>query len=209
MHNIVIAALSPAAPMSCVSCMRVLSSDNFCLIRYSGERVAQLTCSINLELPKEAIVVGTKGTLKLPAPFWCPTKLETPSVSVKWGWSRLLPTSCWPHSQTSPSRGGGLGILAVLDSASSAVLCIGSCWCTILYRIAGNFCMVQISCFSWIGWLPWNKNRRNCDVIYAIDWRSTWRRCENLNHKKFFWRANMQFCEILYQEKFPAIWHEI
>ena len=50
--------------------------------RYSGERAAQLTCSINLELPKEAIVVGTKGTLKLPAPFWCPTKLETPSVSV-------------------------------------------------------------------------------------------------------------------------------
>ena len=43
-----------------------------------------MTCSINLELPKEAIVVGTKGTLKLPAPFWCPTKLETPSVSIQY-----------------------------------------------------------------------------------------------------------------------------
>ena len=48
--------------------------------RYSGEKVAQLICSINLKLPKEAIVVGTKGTLKLPSPFWCPTKLETPTI---------------------------------------------------------------------------------------------------------------------------------
>ena len=48
--------------------------------RYSGERVAHLTCSINLALPNEAIVVGTKGSLKLPAPFWCSTKLETNTV---------------------------------------------------------------------------------------------------------------------------------
>ena len=57
--------------------------DDFATItlRYSGERVAQLTSSICLDLPNEAVVVGTKGRLKLHSPFWCPTKLETPTVS--------------------------------------------------------------------------------------------------------------------------------
>ena len=50
-------------------------------LKYPGERVAQLMCGFCLEPPKEAVVIGTKGTLKLPARFWCPTKLETPSVS--------------------------------------------------------------------------------------------------------------------------------
>lgn len=45
------------------------------------EAGAQLTCSINLELPNDAIAVGTNGILKLPAPFRCPTKLETRSFS--------------------------------------------------------------------------------------------------------------------------------
>ncbi len=43
--------------------------------------MAHLACSFNLQLKNEAVVVGTKGILKLPSPFWCPTKLETPSVS--------------------------------------------------------------------------------------------------------------------------------
>lgn len=50
-------------------------------LKYSGERVAQLACSINLVMPKEAVVIGSKGTLKLCPPFWCPTRLETPTVS--------------------------------------------------------------------------------------------------------------------------------
>ena len=50
-------------------------------LKYPGERVAQLLCGFCLEPTKEAVVIGTKGTLKLPAHFWCPTKLETPSVS--------------------------------------------------------------------------------------------------------------------------------
>ena len=58
------------------------NNNYFLIFRYSGERVAQLTCSVNLDLPNEATVVGTKGALKLPGPFWCPTKLETPSVCV-------------------------------------------------------------------------------------------------------------------------------
>ena len=52
-------------------------------LKYSGERVAQLTCTIGLDLPNEAIVVGTKGTLKLPCPFWCPSKLETPTGTLE------------------------------------------------------------------------------------------------------------------------------
>ena len=45
---------------------------------YSGGRVAQLTCSVIVDLPCEALVSGTKGDLKVPKRFWCPTKLETP-----------------------------------------------------------------------------------------------------------------------------------
>ncbi len=48
--------------------------------RYSRQRVAQLTCSFNLNLPGEAHFIGTEGVLKLPQTFWCPSKLETPSV---------------------------------------------------------------------------------------------------------------------------------
>ena len=55
--------------------------DDFAAItlKYSGERVAQLTSSIGMTLKTEAVVVGTKGTLRLPFPFWCPSKVETPT----------------------------------------------------------------------------------------------------------------------------------
>ena len=45
---------------------------------YPGNRIAQLTCSFITDLSLEAIVSGTKGQLKVPKRFWCPTKLETP-----------------------------------------------------------------------------------------------------------------------------------
>ena len=51
-------------------------------LKYSGERVAQLSCSIGVDLINEAVVYGTKGMLKLPRTFWCPTKLETSDVSA-------------------------------------------------------------------------------------------------------------------------------
>jgi dihydrodiol dehydrogenase / D-xylose 1-dehydrogenase (NADP) len=51
-------------------------------LKYSGERVAQLTCSIGVDLVCEAVVFGTKGKLKLPHPFWSSTKLETPNVLI-------------------------------------------------------------------------------------------------------------------------------
>ena len=44
---------------------------------YPGNHIAQLTCSVVSELPCEALVCGTKGEIKIPKRFWCPTKLET------------------------------------------------------------------------------------------------------------------------------------
>ncbi|XP_042892102.1 trans-1,2-dihydrobenzene-1,2-diol dehydrogenase-like [Penaeus japonicus] len=46
---------------------------------YSKGRVATLNCSFRCELPCEGIVVGTKGTLKVSNPIWCPLQLESPS----------------------------------------------------------------------------------------------------------------------------------
>lgn len=52
-------------------------------LKYSGERVAQLTSSIGLNLKMDAFVVGTKGTLRLPFPFWCPSNLVTPTGTLE------------------------------------------------------------------------------------------------------------------------------
>ena len=46
---------------------------------YKGGRIAQLTCGTAYELPCEAVVCGTKGDIKIPKPFWTPTRLETPT----------------------------------------------------------------------------------------------------------------------------------
>lgn len=44
------------------------------LISYPGGKLASVTCSAEVEMPNEAIIVGTKGTLKVPN-FWCPTQV--------------------------------------------------------------------------------------------------------------------------------------
>ncbi|CAL4234859.1 unnamed protein product, partial [Meganyctiphanes norvegica] len=46
---------------------------------YPGGRVATLNCSMRCLLPCEGIVVGTKGTIKVNYPMWCPESLESPS----------------------------------------------------------------------------------------------------------------------------------
>lgn len=46
---------------------------------YSKGRVATLMCSLRCTLPCEGVVVGTKGTLKVNFPMWCPESLESPS----------------------------------------------------------------------------------------------------------------------------------
>ena len=47
-------------------------------LTYSKGEIAQLSCSISYSMSCDAIICGTKGDLRLPHPFWCPTKLETP-----------------------------------------------------------------------------------------------------------------------------------
>lgn len=44
------------------------------LISYPDGKLASITCSAELQMPNEGIIVGTKGTLRLPN-FWCPTQL--------------------------------------------------------------------------------------------------------------------------------------
>ena len=52
-------------------------------LTYSGGRIAQLCCSISFDMACDAVVCGTKGELRLPHPFWCPTKLESPKGVYK------------------------------------------------------------------------------------------------------------------------------
>ena len=47
-------------------------------LTYRGGRIAQLSCSISYDMACDAVVCGTKNELRLPHPFWCPTKLDTP-----------------------------------------------------------------------------------------------------------------------------------
>ncbi|XP_043092157.1 trans-1,2-dihydrobenzene-1,2-diol dehydrogenase isoform X2 [Puntigrus tetrazona] len=44
-------------------------------LKFSGQRLAVCSCSIAAELPNEALIVGTQGTIKVPAHMWCPTAL--------------------------------------------------------------------------------------------------------------------------------------
>ncbi|KAL3992730.1 interleukin 2 receptor beta [Sarotherodon galilaeus] len=45
------------------------------ILKYSKNRMAVITCSSGVQLPNDAIVMGTKGTVRVPAPMWCPTSL--------------------------------------------------------------------------------------------------------------------------------------
>ncbi|KRT81047.1 hypothetical protein AMK59_6050 [Oryctes borbonicus] len=47
------------------------------VIVYPNNKIAVMSCSTKVLLPNEAIVVGTKGTIRIPT-FWCPTKMVTP-----------------------------------------------------------------------------------------------------------------------------------
>lgn len=47
-------------------------------LTYSRGRIAQLTCSISYDISCDAVVCGTRGERRLPHPFWCPTRLESP-----------------------------------------------------------------------------------------------------------------------------------
>lgn len=47
-------------------------------LTYANGGIAQLSCSISYSIACDAVVCGTKGDLRLPHPFWCPTRLEAP-----------------------------------------------------------------------------------------------------------------------------------
>ncbi|KAJ3594180.1 hypothetical protein NHX12_006511 [Muraenolepis orangiensis] len=44
-------------------------------LRYPGNRMAVCTCSSAVELPNEAVISGTKGSIRVPAHMWSPTSL--------------------------------------------------------------------------------------------------------------------------------------
>ncbi|XP_055030031.1 trans-1,2-dihydrobenzene-1,2-diol dehydrogenase [Misgurnus anguillicaudatus] len=44
-------------------------------LKFSGHRMAVCTCTIAAELPNDVLIVGTKGTVKIPRHMWCPTSL--------------------------------------------------------------------------------------------------------------------------------------
>jgi dihydrodiol dehydrogenase / D-xylose 1-dehydrogenase (NADP) len=50
---------------------------------YSHGRTATLLTSSYVELANEAVIIGTEGTIKIPFPFWCPNKLETPGETYE------------------------------------------------------------------------------------------------------------------------------
>ncbi|CAG7819243.1 unnamed protein product [Allacma fusca] len=51
---------------------------------YSNGRTATLVTSSFVELANEAVLIGTKGTIKIPFPFWSPNKLETPDKTYEY-----------------------------------------------------------------------------------------------------------------------------
>ncbi|XP_071750427.1 trans-1,2-dihydrobenzene-1,2-diol dehydrogenase-like [Centroberyx gerrardi] len=44
-------------------------------LKFSRNRMAVFSCSLAVEMPNDAIIVGTKGTIKVPAHMWSPTSL--------------------------------------------------------------------------------------------------------------------------------------
>ncbi|XP_048095276.1 trans-1,2-dihydrobenzene-1,2-diol dehydrogenase-like isoform X1 [Alosa alosa] len=46
------------------------------VLKFSGNRMAVCTCSITMMLTNDAVIVGSKGTIKVPDHMWCPTTLE-------------------------------------------------------------------------------------------------------------------------------------
>jgi len=45
-------------------------------LKYSENRIATINTHTRVQLPCEAFVVGTKGIIKIPFPFWCPDVIE-------------------------------------------------------------------------------------------------------------------------------------
>ncbi|XP_022596761.1 trans-1,2-dihydrobenzene-1,2-diol dehydrogenase-like [Seriola dumerili] len=46
------------------------------VLKFAGNRLAICTFSITMMLTSDVVIIGTKGTIKVPQPMWCPTTLE-------------------------------------------------------------------------------------------------------------------------------------
>ncbi|XP_023284377.1 trans-1,2-dihydrobenzene-1,2-diol dehydrogenase-like [Seriola lalandi dorsalis] len=46
------------------------------VLKFAGNRLAICTFSITMMLTSDVVIIGTKGTIKVPQPVWCPTTLE-------------------------------------------------------------------------------------------------------------------------------------
>jgi dihydrodiol dehydrogenase / D-xylose 1-dehydrogenase (NADP) len=53
------------------------------IITYPEGKMAVVSTSTRVLLPNEGIVVGTKGTIRMPD-FWCPTQLITPTKTYEY-----------------------------------------------------------------------------------------------------------------------------
>ncbi|XP_018600746.2 trans-1,2-dihydrobenzene-1,2-diol dehydrogenase-like [Scleropages formosus] len=61
-------------------------------LKFSRNRLAVITCSIAMELPNDALIFGTKGTIKIPSHMWCPTSLVVNGKEAHYP----LPEPCLP-----------------------------------------------------------------------------------------------------------------
>ncbi|XP_054153385.1 trans-1,2-dihydrobenzene-1,2-diol dehydrogenase-like [Oppia nitens] len=52
-------------------------------LKYSGGRTASISTSSRVKLPCEAVIVGTKGVLRLPMPFWCADRVYLNNVAYE------------------------------------------------------------------------------------------------------------------------------
>ncbi|XP_068598588.1 trans-1,2-dihydrobenzene-1,2-diol dehydrogenase-like [Brachionichthys hirsutus] len=61
-------------------------------LKFSKNRLAVFTCSLSVELPNDAVIVGTKGTIRVPEHMWCPTSLVVNGEETQYP----LPEPCLP-----------------------------------------------------------------------------------------------------------------
>ncbi|KAA0715283.1 Trans-1,2-dihydrobenzene-1,2-diol dehydrogenase [Triplophysa tibetana] len=53
-------------------------------LKFSGNRMAVCIVTMAVELQNEAVIAGTKGTIKIPAHMWCPTSLMVNGVETQY-----------------------------------------------------------------------------------------------------------------------------
>ena len=51
-------------------------------LKFKGNRIATILTNSEVDLPNEALIIGTKGTIKIPK-FWCPTRAELPNREIE------------------------------------------------------------------------------------------------------------------------------